>query len=71
MSVLTNASASASIGLHNARTQLKLLTWQTFCNFLFSTQTLYSDQFAWETQGLLGQKTQQLLNLWKVLCKIC
>jgi hypothetical protein len=31
---------------------------------------LYSDQIASETQGLLGQKTQQLLNLWKVLCKI-
>jgi hypothetical protein len=42
----------------------------TFSNVLCSKQTLYSDQIASETQGLLGQKTQQLLNLWKVLCKI-
>lgn len=41
----------------------------TFCDVLCSTQTLYPDQIASKIQGLLGQKTQQLLNLWKVLRK--
>lgn len=65
-SVLTNASERASVGLKNA--ELRLTHGKHFRLFAFNTnwQTLHPDQIAWEIQGLLGQKIQQLLNLWKV-----